>query len=430
MKNQKNLNFVCLDFKRCFFVVNMFGLRRTEKFINFARLAQQQNQRNENDDEAVLLDECAAFDNEVSLNDETTTEQENEITGNDSRVMKTPSHANVFSSNGLPRAKFVAAWKKPQQNIEKEREEEKENEHSVAKMAKVVTTASNVDKASKSLLSSTIRRRLKDRMRKIAEERLTVKQIFRRYVDTSTLHGFRYTCSDTYLIRRFIWAVLMILGTVYFIVKLKEGIIEYMSYPFSTLSTLEYVKDLTFPAISFCTVNQFKKSKILDSPLKTLYKNKRLPIYTNWSDPGYDIPGDEFVKELKRTSFSIQDIFKECDYIRRKTDHPDLSPHNCSHQNFTSYFSETGQLCFTLNSGKVGHRLLSVDHAGLKFGFEAMFDLQNDDAVHTFGYSGLQAIVHDQNELPTSNFGLMLTSGFKTYVSMQRVEVNRNFEYY
>ena len=315
-------------------------------------------------------------------------------------------------------------------NQNKYPEQPAEVDENVPKLAKIVTVAQTTKQATtKFAAGANVRKKLKESMRKIAEERLTVKQIFTRYIETSTLHGFRYTCSDTYFIRRFIWGCLMILGAIYFVVKLKEGIIEYFDYPFSTLSTLEFVDELQFPAISFCQVNQFSYSKVKNSSLYRLYLEGRLPLERNWSDPHYDIPGEQLVQEIRSTSFSIDEIFQDCDYISRDTDHPEMHPRFCSTANFTTYISQSGQVCYTLNSGNIGHQLLNVEHEGLKHGFEIMFDVLNEDSIKTFQHTGMHVIIHDQAEPPVANSGFVLSPGFKTFVSMQRIEVRLSLLY-
>ena len=293
-------------------------------------------------------------------------------------------------------------------------------------MRDAATKVKNAKGAVNYLQNASLKASLKDKLKAIARERLTIKQIFRQYVDESTLHGFRYTCSDTYYVRRFIWACLMIMGAVYFIVKLNGGIVEYFSYPFSTLSTLEYVSDtLSFPAITFCTVNQFRLDRLRKSPLlHRLYLEDRLPLQRNWSDPGFDIPGKELHDELMKVSLNINDIFKDCDWIRRDTSHPMIPHRHCSSKNFTTHFSETGQVCFTLNSGKENHTKLEVESFGLKFGYEAMFDFNNNDNVIPFeDYTGLHVIIHDQKDQPTGKVGFVISPGFKVFVKLQHEEV-------
>ena len=260
-------------------------------------------------------------------------------------------------------------------------------------------------------------------MRELAEKRLTMKQVFKRYVESSTLHGFRYTCMETYLVRRVLWACLMILGASYFILRLKEGLVMYYRYPFSTKATLSYAENLQFPAISFCPINQFQESKIKNSVLYKLQIDNMLPLGSNWSDPGYDIPGEQLVEEIIKTSLSIDDIFQECDFISRDTDHPETDPRNCTTKNFTSYISESGQICYTLNSGQIGHDMFQVDHEGLRYGFELLFDIRNNETISHHRYTGMQVIIHDQSEPPASSSGFVISPGFQSFVNMKKIQV-------
>lgn len=205
----------------------------------------------------------------------------------------------------------------------------------------------------------------KKKMRRLSKNRLTLRQVFLRYADTSTLHGFRFCCTNTYTARRVFWAALMIIGSVYFIIKLRDGLYRYYDYPFSTKTTTQYADNLTFPAISFCPINPFNRSKIqTSSVLERLFTENRFPIHNNWSRPDYDVPGSDLVESVWNTSFLIEDLFKDCDYIQKDTDNPNVRPRPCSHRNFTTYISKKGQLCFTLNSHQAGHEVLQVTDAG------------------------------------------------------------------
>lgn len=276
--------------------------------------------------------------------------------------------------------------------------------------------------------ASILRSRLKSRLRSIVEERLTVKQIFQRYVEHSTLHGFLYTCSDTFLIRRVIWACLMILGAIYFFVKLYEGIIEYFEYPFSTLTTVDYVERLDFPAISFCLINSFSAIALQESKFQPLYQNRTFPISNLWKDPGFDVPGEEMINELRKVSLNIDDIFEECEWIKRDTNHPSVAPNKCETSNFTTYFNHAGQLCYTLNSGEEGHPLLHVTHGGMNYGYEALFDLKTDIAFREHSFTGMKVIFHSQNEPPNMDTGFIITPGFKHFIKMSMEEVRNQYK--
>ena len=269
-----------------------------------------------------------------------------------------------------------------------------------------------------------IRVNLKSRLRKIVEERLTVKQIFSQYVESSTLHGFLYTCSDTYLVRRFLWACLMILGAIYFLVKLREGIIEFFEYPFSTLSTIDFPDELTFPAITFCLVNSFKEKELNESEaFGSLYRSGRFPLRSSWEYPENDLRGKELLREYEHVSLQSEDVFEECDWIRRITQSPKLKANRCDVGNFTSFFNDVEEKCFTFNSGKEDHPLLKVSHSGLANGYEALFDMQSSTAFQTKPYIGLKVFIHAQHEPPGLGSSFVLSPGFYYYVNMDMHEV-------
>ena len=66
---------------------------------------------------------------------------------------------------------------------------------------------------------------------------------------------------------------------------------------------------------------------------------------------------------------------------------------------------------------------MEVESEGLKHGYEVIFDLKNYDAVINEDYSGMQVIIHDQNETPVSQTGFFIPPGTKTIVSMEKTEV-------
>ena len=268
-----------------------------------------------------------------------------------------------------------------------------------------------------------VRMALKERMAKLVAERLTVKQIFKRYVETSTLHGFCYVFSETFMIRRIMWAILMILGAVYFLMKLNDGVIKYFSYPFSTLSSMEYVPNLIFPAMSFCPINPYKLNSFNESILHKLQQSNGLPLFSNLTDPGYDIDGQQLHDAILNATHDISDLAQECDWIQQDTAHPYIPYRECGPHNLTKFISERGEVCFTLNSGKKEHPLLNVDHSGLGYGYELLFDLNAPGSIVTHSYNGIRVILHDQSEPPTSSTGFILTPGFKSFVSMERTEV-------
>ena len=290
----------------------------------------------------------------------------------------------------------------------------------------LVSAATTEEKKSGAISGTSIRDKLSEKVRKIIRERMTVKQIFKQYVETSTLHGFRYACMDTFKVRRFLWATCMILGAIYFIIKLQEGITTYFTYPYSTLSTLEYEQNLTFPAISFCPINGFKESVIFnDKNLLRLHQENRLPLSSglNKTEPSFDIPGDELAKLLEKASLSKSEVNTHCIWQFAIERNQNVQANNCSHEDLHPYMSDTGQTCYTLNSGKEGRLKLLTKDEGKDWGYELMFHMNRSELLPLVKLTGMEVFIHDQKVPPLMAERFFISTGYYTYIALTKREV-------
>ena len=266
--------------------------------------------------------------------------------------------------------------------------------------------------------------RLARRMEKIAEDRMTIKQIFNRYVDNSTLHGFRFIFMDTYYVRRFLWLALTCSMACLFFMELEKSIKLFYQYPFTTLSTIEYVPELKFPAISLCMLNNYQVTKINKSKLKPLYDRGLFPFHGEPFSPGFDMSGEELLKTIKASSQDLDFIFKGCEWKSRdtaKTGKPNL----CGSMNFTRYSNLEGQTCFTFNSG-INTKALTLNETGLNMAFKLELDLHVKDSVQSLEEVGVNIIIHDQDETPLHHAGFIVSPGFQTFVEMKVKKVRWN----
>lgn len=260
--------------------------------------------------------------------------------------------------------------------------------------------------------------RLARRMEKILDERMTVKQIFNRYVDNSTLHGFRYVFMNTYAVRRFLWLILLLAFASIFLNELKNSILLFYEYPFTTTSTIEYVPELKFPAISICNLNQFDESFIENSKLKQLYDKGVLPFEASSSEAiRNDINGNEFFQTLDKASQRLEKLFQSCEWKSRDTAKTG-SPNICSVKNFTVYHNLYGQKCFIFNSGEL-QPVLHLNETGLNMALKIEFDLKTNESLRGLQEFGLKIVVHDQEETPLQQAGFVVSPGFQSFVELK-----------
>lgn len=271
--------------------------------------------------------------------------------------------------------------------------------------------------------SAGLKARLTSRMEKIVEDRMTIKQIFNRYVDNSTLHGFRFIFMKTFPARRFLWLALTVALAGLFFSELRNSIKLFYQYPFTTLSTTEFVADLKFPAISICNLNSFDVSKINKSKLRKLYEGEQFPFTGEIFDPGYDLTGDELISTLKYSSQRLKDIFQSCEWKSRdtaKTGKANL----CGAFNFTRYSNVESQECFTFN-GDIAE-VLTLNETGLNMAFKLELDLRANKSLSNLEEIGVKIVIHDQSETPLHHAGFVVSPGFQTFVEMKVKKVSDN----
>eukprot|EP00795_Rhopilema_esculentum_P012210 gene12210-2837_t len=263
--------------------------------------------------------------------------------------------------------------------------------------------------------------RLVRRVNKIVEDRLTAKQIFARFTKESTLHGFRFIFTKTFYIRRFIWFVITITMAAMFLKELTDSINLYFQHPFSTTSTIEYVNRLTFPAISFCNLNDFRFSKINGSDLQDVFMHEKGKFYLH-RNSSFDLDGKKLGERLEDASHRITDMFMKCVWLFSQTAAGQPVP--CNYTNITTYYGLNGQTCYTFNPGDRGHRLLTLNETGLFHAFELQLDLETHEYLKDIQEGGVRVHIHDQNETPFSSAGFAVPPGFKTFVSLnvQKIE--------
>lgn len=273
--------------------------------------------------------------------------------------------------------------------------------------------------------SAGLKARLAARMEKIVEDRMTIKQIFNRYVDNSTLHGFRFIFMKTFMVRRFLWLVLTCAMATLFFSELRNSILLYYQYPFTTLSTTEFVPDLKFPAISICNMNSFVEEKIEGSKLNRLYEQEEFPFTGEPYNVGYDISGDELLSILKGSSQKLDDIFKTCEWKSRDTAKTGVA-NLCNVSNFTRYSNMESQTCFTFNSGDLVD-VLTLNETGLNMAFKLELDLKANTSLSHLEEVGIKVVIHDQSETPLHHSGFVVSPGFQTFVEVKVKKVNGDF---
>ncbi|XP_072050691.1 acid-sensing ion channel 4-A-like [Amphiura filiformis] len=246
-------------------------------------------------------------------------------------------------------------------------------------------------------------------------EKPKFKDEIREFGGNVTLHGIRYiTDFDLHFLRRLVWMVgLAILG-IYLCFIIGESIWKFWEHPISTVITMNYVSNITFPAITICNYNLFKSNLVtpqqalMVSSIFNVNPKERLPVdwagYERMVGRPLDVQG--FVVN---TTHRIEDMLLKCSW---------RSTEPCTAANFTRIITDWG-VCYSFNNNP--ETALQVKRPGSTNGLAMMINIEQN--MYTFGENtgaGLKVLLHPPGQFPlVKELGFSVSPGFETSVSVR-----------
>ena len=238
-----------------------------------------------------------------------------------------------------------------------------------------------------------------------------VKEHVNSLISNSTLHGLHYCFEKKHPLRRIFWTVLLLIALGLLVQKLYESTKQFFDYPFSTTTTIKYVNNMNFPAISFCNLNDMRLSVMNGTRLDDAIKKRMHP-----SQAG--ISGDEYTSTLRNANHRIQDMLVSCKFGNKP----------CSVDEFNEFKHKQGDRCFTFNSGKGQNKnngkILTINNTGVGHALELVINVEHHDYYRDSEKAGIHLIVHAQDETPVKTQGVILSPGFVTYAEIRKRRVS------
>ena len=226
----------------------------------------------------------------------------------------------------------------------------------------------------------------------------------------STLHGLHYCFDRQFLIRRICWSVLILIALALVIQQLLEGANHFFKYPFFTVITTKHVSKLVFPAVSICNLNDFRFSVINGTWLNTFVVERQAFNASKFDE-------HDFQNTIKKANHQMKNMLKKCSI-------QDLP---CSFKNFTQYYTNDGNRCFTFNSGSPEHPLISVMGTQKHDSLNLVIDVEHDDYYLFASDVGVRFILHRQGESPFNKKGILLLPGFSTSINLKKRKVDKPY---
>ncbi|XP_051542570.1 acid-sensing ion channel 1C-like isoform X3 [Myxocyprinus asiaticus] len=257
------------------------------------------------------------------------------------------------------------------------------------------------------------------------------------FANSSTLHGMSHIFAYGHMtFRRFLWTLSFMgsLGLLMFVCL--DRVYYYFDFPHVTKLDEVAAPNLTFPAITFCNLNEFRFSKFTKNDLYHVGELLAL-LNENYQIANPHLAEPEVLTLLKdkanfanfkpklfnmtdfynRTGHDINEMLLQCTFRGEE----------CFPLNFTTIYTRYGK-CYTFNSGLDGNPLLTTLKGGTGNGLEIMLDIQQDEYLPVWGdtdetsyEAGIKVQIHSQNEPPfIDQLGFGVAPGFQTFVSCQQ----------
>ena len=278
--------------------------------------------------------------------------------------------------------------------------------------------------------------------------------MWQEFVDNTTLHGVRYVFKKRHILISLIWVVLLLASGGYYIFTVYTAFKKYYNRPINTVVSRKHVKEMDFPAVTVCPLNEFAASKLYMTNDNPLFVSSGLNISScavtskvrgdqpcGWSLlcvlPEYEtlrpaLPNctSQYREELLNT------MQESAHYIDRENLHRYYSQEieslvgpkcefdvvaNCSAKDFAPLVTQWSK-CYTFNSGKNG-KIKRVNSAGVSFGFSVILDAKTEEYSYGKFSEGFKVIIHKQGEFVDEWEGINVGPGQHAVIALSEKRV-------
>ncbi|XP_070552382.1 acid-sensing ion channel 1C-like [Ptychodera flava] len=244
---------------------------------------------------------------------------------------------------------------------------------------------------------------------------------FRQFSEDTTLHGLRYAVGPHVgTSRRIFWTLLMIGMIVSSCIYLYLCWVKFLAFPVKTVVSMNYKTEISFPAITICNYNHYRKSYVNGTRFED-WVRQRYPTF-NFSDDEPPVELDEDFLRINRTWFEISAAHDKWNMIYQCTFGRSKIP--CDASNFTLTLTDFG-VCYTFNGGKESEdNVLHISNGGSEHGLRLrLFVEQFEYTYSENSAAGFKILAHRQNDVPMiRNFGFAIPPGTESLIGLKMIQ--------
>ena len=285
----------------------------------------------------------------------------------------------------------------------------------------------------------------------------TTTEVWREFVDSTTLHGIRYVFMKRHILIRLVWMIVLLTSGGYYIFTVYRAFAKYYNRPVNTVLSRKHLKEMDFPAVTICPLNLFATSKLLMTDDNPLFASSGLNMSScavtsevrgNWSC-GWSLlcccsPADleNVTSDLQYCTSQYKQVLLEAmqQYSNRmdvegffRYYSQDMSALmgpmctfgwkevECSLKDFAPLVTPWG-MCYTFNSG-TDSKVKTVDIAGVSSGLSLILDVQTPEYTQGKYSEGFKVLIHGQGEFIDEWEGINVGPGQHVVIALSQKQV-------
>ncbi len=245
---------------------------------------------------------------------------------------------------------------------------------------------------------------------------------FRKYIENTTAHGVVRIFSGKSVIRRLFWLVIVLGASTGCLYNISNRIFYLAGGPTATTLSLERQNNLTFPAISVCNLNHYRRD-VSDSIHPELGRTLRNAFYTEESECNYIV--HDLVERANLSNLTLSyltDVSR--DPIESFIEACFFSGRRCSYKDFEPISTDTGY-CYTFN---IQEPFKSSTSTGVRAGLYLALNINQSQYVSSSSFdAGVKVVVHPQNEPPRpEDTGVGVPPGTNSFIGVRQKNIIDN----
>ena len=139
-----------------------------------------------------------------------------------------------------------------------------------------------------------------------------ISVLVNEFAGYTTLHGFHFVLESCSVVRRILWATLILLALVILAFQCLNGLNKLLEHDSVTIKEQQREDAILFPAVTICNQNMMRKDEIMGTAAQKFLDKIESLLYNGFNNNTNDSFSLDLDKEVRRAGHNISDMLIAC----------------------------------------------------------------------------------------------------------------------